>query len=75
MSCAKIGHVKEATPAPDDLRFRAAGPGDTSAVAELHADSWRRHYRSAFSADFLDHDVAGYLRPVWAERLATPLCP
>lgn len=59
-------------PAPDDLRFRAAGPGDASAITELHADSWRRHYRIAFSADFLDRDVAGYLRPVWAERLATP---
>jgi hypothetical protein len=36
------------------LRFRAAGPGDGPAVAGLHADSWRRHYRGAFSDAFLD---------------------
>ncbi len=54
------------------LRFRAAGPGDTHAVAGLHADSWQRHYRSAFSDAFLDNDAAGYLLPLWSERLATP---
>ncbi len=59
-------------PGPDDLRFRPASPGDAPAVAELHADSWRRHYRSAFSAAFLDRDAAGYLLPLWTERLAEP---
>jgi GNAT superfamily N-acetyltransferase len=53
-------------------RFRAAGPGDAPAVAGLHADSWRQHYRGALSDAFLDHDVAGYLLPLWTERLATP---
>jgi hypothetical protein len=37
-------------PAPAGLRFRAAGPGDANAIAGLHADSWQRHYRGAFSA-------------------------
>ena len=64
--------MKGNTPAADDVRFRAAGPGDASAVAGLHADSWRRHYRGAFSNAFLDRDVAGYLLPQWTERLATP---
>jgi hypothetical protein len=32
-----------------DLQFREAGPGDAGAIAGLHADSWRRHYRGAFS--------------------------
>jgi hypothetical protein len=59
-------------PAPDDLRFRLAVPGDAQAIAELHADSWRRHYRSAFSASFLDRDATGYLLPTWTERLAEP---
>lgn len=54
------------------MRFRAAGPGDARAVAGLHADSWRRHYRGAFADAFLDDDVAGYLLPLWTERLATP---
>ncbi len=59
-------------PVPSGLRFRAAGPDDAPAVAALHADSWQRHYRSAFSAAFLDHDVAAYLLPLWSGRLASP---
>jgi GNAT superfamily N-acetyltransferase len=59
-------------PTSGDLRFRAARPRDTGAIARLHADSWQRHYRGAFSDAFLDNDVAGYLLPVWAERLETP---
>jgi len=56
---------------PIEARLRAAGPGDASAVARLHADSWRRHYRGAYSDAFLDgDDVAAYLRALWARRLA-----
>jgi hypothetical protein len=54
------------------LRFRAAGPGDAHAIAALHAGSWQRRYRGAFSDAFLDHDAAGHLLPLWTERLATP---
>jgi len=54
------------------LRFRAAGPDDAPAIATLHADSWQRHYRGAFSDSFLDGDVAGYLLPLWTGRLASP---
>jgi GNAT superfamily N-acetyltransferase len=53
-------------------RYRAACPGDAPAVAALHAGSWRRHYRGAFSDAFLDHDAAEYLLQSWTERLATP---
>jgi hypothetical protein len=53
-----------------DLQFRAAGPGDARAIAGLHADSWRHHYRGAYSDSFLDGDVAGYLAATWAERLS-----
>lgn len=59
-------------PASAELRFRAARPGDAHAIAGLHADSWQRHYRGAFSDAFLDNDAAGYLLPLWTERLATP---
>ena len=59
-------------PAPAGLRFRAAGPGDAHAITALHAGSWQRHYRGAFSDAFLDHDIAGYLLPLWTERLARP---
>ena len=53
-----------------DLRFREAGPGDADGVAALHADSWRRHYRGAFSDSFLDGDVVGYQLTRWTERLS-----
>jgi GNAT superfamily N-acetyltransferase len=59
-------------PTPTGVRFRMAGPGDAHAIADLHADSWQQHYRGAFSDAFLDNDVAGYLLPLWAERLASP---
>ncbi len=59
-------------PAPAELRFRAARPGDAQAITALHAGSWQQHYRGAFSDAFLDHEAIGYLLPLWTERLATP---
>jgi GNAT superfamily N-acetyltransferase len=59
-------------PASAGLRFRAACPGDAHAIAGLHADSWQRHYRGAYSDAFLDNDAAGYLLPLWTGRLALP---
>jgi GNAT superfamily N-acetyltransferase len=59
-------------PPSAEPRFRAACPGDAQAIAALHAGSWQRHYRRAFSDAFLDHDATGYLLPLWTARLATP---
>ena len=39
-------------PAPAGLRFRSAGPSAVHAITALHADSWQRHYRGAFSDAF-----------------------
>lgn len=50
-------------PASAGLRFRTACPGDVHAIAGLHAGSWQRHYRGAYSDAFLDHNAAGYLLP------------
>ena len=44
-------------PAPAGLRFRAAAPGDAKAIAGLHADSWQRHYRGAFSDLHVAHGL------------------
>jgi glutamate dehydrogenase/leucine dehydrogenase/SAM-dependent methyltransferase len=52
------------------LRLRAAGPGDAENMALLHADSWRRHYRGAYSDAFLDGDVVADRRSVWSSRLS-----
>lgn len=51
-------------------RFRRALPADAQAVARLHADSWRRHYRGAYSDDFLDGDVLADRITVWTDKLS-----
>jgi len=51
------------------VQFREAGADDIAAVAGLHADSWRRNYRGAYSDAFLDGDVDENRRTVWTERL------
>jgi GNAT superfamily N-acetyltransferase len=53
------------------LWFRSAGAGDAEAIAALHAESWRRHYRGAYSDVFLDGDVFNDRARVWTERLRT----
>lgn len=59
-------------PSSADIRFRTAGPADARAIAGLHSDSWRRHYRGAYSDAFLDNGAVAYLEPLWGERLAAP---
>jgi ribosomal protein S18 acetylase RimI-like enzyme len=56
----------------EEPRFRLAGPADAEAVANLHADSWRRHYRGAYSDAFLDGDVVADRLAVWTDRLREP---
>jgi ribosomal protein S18 acetylase RimI-like enzyme len=52
--------------------LRPASAGDAHAVAALHADSWRRHYRGAYSDSFLDGDIETDRRATWRTRLQTP---
>jgi GNAT superfamily N-acetyltransferase len=59
-------------PASAELKFRTAGRGDAQAIAALHADSWQRHYRGAFSDAFLDDEAPGFLADQWTRRLAEP---
>ena len=51
------------------MNFRSATAADAQAIAALHADSWRRHYRGAYSDEFLDGDVDADRLAVWTERL------
>ncbi|MGH8981315.1 MAG: GNAT family N-acetyltransferase [Acidimicrobiales bacterium] len=55
---------------PARVVFRRAGSADAGSVARLHADSWRRHYRNAYSDEFLDGDVDSERFEVWTERLS-----
>jgi ribosomal protein S18 acetylase RimI-like enzyme len=51
-------------------RFAAeADAVDAADVAALHADSWRRNYRGAYSDQFLDGDVDSDRLAVWSSRL------
>jgi ribosomal protein S18 acetylase RimI-like enzyme len=58
--------------AVSSLRFRPASGDDAARIAALHADSWRRHYRGAYSDSFLDGDLLSDRRTVWEARLAAP---
>ncbi|WP_217428488.1 GNAT family N-acetyltransferase [Microlunatus speluncae] len=57
---------------PSSIRLRAARPEDAGRVAELHADSWRRHYRGAYADAYLDGDILSERTAVWTERFAAP---
>jgi GNAT superfamily N-acetyltransferase len=54
------------------VQFRLAGAADAEAVANLHAASWRRHYRGAYSDAFLDGDVVADRMAVWTDQLREP---
>ena len=56
----------------DRIRFRRGDSFDSERIARLHADSWRRHYRGAYSDSFLDGDVATDRLAVWSGRLRRP---
>jgi ribosomal protein S18 acetylase RimI-like enzyme len=56
----------------EPLNYRPAGAADAEAVAGLHAGSWRRHYRGAYSDAFLDGDVLENRLAVWRRRLGEP---
>ncbi|HEX6360634.1 GNAT family N-acetyltransferase [Actinophytocola sp.] len=54
------------------MNYREATAGDAEAIADLHADSWRRHYRGALLDSYLDGDVVEERRTVWTNRLSRP---
>ena len=55
-----------------EVRIRPASSCDAPVIAQLHAASWRRHYRGAYADAFLDGDVVADRLAVWAQRLAEP---
>jgi ribosomal protein S18 acetylase RimI-like enzyme len=55
--------------ANESCALRGASADDAVEVARLHADSWRRHYRGAFSDIFLDGDLEADRLAAWTERL------
>src|SRR6202035_291036 len=55
------------------VRYREATDHDAEAIAALHADSWRRHYRDAYLDSYLDGDVVADRLEVWSQRLMAPV--
>lgn len=55
-----------------EITFRDASIHDVEAIAALHADSWRRHYRGALLDSFLDGDVLANRLEVWGTRMTAP---
>ena len=53
------------------VQLRSAVATDVTAIAALHADSWRRHYRGSYRDEFLDGDVGADRLAVWTERFAS----
>jgi len=51
------------------VEYRRAVLSDADDIADLHAESWRLHYRGAYSDEFLDGDVFVERRKVWSQRL------
>ncbi len=56
----------------DDVRYRIAEPHDALQIGQLHADSWRRHYRGAYSDSYLDGDVVSEREGAWTQRMTAP---
>lgn len=54
------------------MRLREGRAADAPAIAALHAESWRAHYRGACRDAYLDSDVVSDRRRVWQERLSRP---
>lgn len=56
-------------PRVERVTLRVATAEDAAVVARLHADSWRRHYRGAYSDRYLDGDLDAERTTVWSGRL------
>ncbi|MEV4349709.1 GNAT family N-acetyltransferase [Actinoplanes sp. NPDC049596] len=54
------------------MPLRRATASDAARIAALHADSWQRHYRGAYSDAYLDNGVAADRLAFWTARFARP---
>jgi hypothetical protein len=52
--------------------FRDAGPEDSDAIAQLHAESWRAHYRGILPDAYLDGEAFQERQSFWQAALRNP---
>ncbi len=55
-----------------DIHYRIATYHDYISIAQIHADSWKVHYRDILEADYLETVVDADRRQVWQQRLGHP---
>ena len=55
------------------MDIRIAGPNDSTAIAALHAESWRNSYRGILADEYLDRRILSERIGVWRQRLRAPL--
>jgi GNAT superfamily N-acetyltransferase len=55
-----------------EVRYEPANPTDAQTIADLHTQSWQRHYRGIYSDEYLDHRLADDRREIWSKRFAHP---
>ncbi len=53
------------------IRYKIADSRDSEAIAELHALSWKRHYRGIMSDKYLDEEIDEDRRLLWLDRFKT----
>lgn len=57
---------------PELTEFRDAGLEDAEAIAALHTESWRAHYRGILPDAYLDGDVFQKRRTFWQGAFTEP---
>ena len=55
------------------IKYTEATIEDADAIARLHAESWKLHYRGLCPDDYLDNKVDDNRQKVWSERLTSCL--
>jgi GNAT superfamily N-acetyltransferase len=52
------------------VEIRLATTNDASAIARIHTESWRRHYRGMYSDQYLDGDLYADRLAAWTDKVA-----
>jgi ribosomal protein S18 acetylase RimI-like enzyme len=68
---ARIGAARRLALSLAVMELRAAACSDASAIARLHANSWRLAYRGVLSDDYLDSQADRDRSDVWEGRLSS----
>jgi len=54
------------------IQYQQAKAADLFAIASLHTDNWRRHYRGVMSPVYLENEIESERLKVWQKRFKTP---